>query len=115
MAEFSSNPRNNPGELPLQMTEHARVRLAQRNISWEAIRATLMYGKKMHRTGYIFFIMRKKDVQKRPELRPFHGTTILMGADGTVITAYANKNAPSMVKKKPKRRAISPEGAECVC
>ncbi len=92
-----------PHGLP-EMTTHAVQRTAQRNISEQAILATLRYGKKVHRTGRVFFILRKKDVAMIPELESFAGTTLLLGKDGTVITAYSNPNAYSVIRKKPKRR-----------
>gem|GEM_PF-2389701 len=93
----------NDEDFPL-MTEHAIQRSAQRNISREAILAALYYGTKIHRTGRIFFTLRKKDVVMMPELRSFAGTTILVGKDGAIVTAYANENSFSDIKKKSKRR-----------
>ncbi|QTA89739.1 DUF4258 domain-containing protein [Desulfonema magnum] len=89
----------------LPMTNHAIRRTSQRKISQQAILATLRYGKKLHRTGSVFFTLRKKDVAMEPELRPFAGTTLLVAKDGVIITAYMNKNSHSIIKKKPKRRA----------
>lgn len=86
------------------MTHHALQRTAQRSISEEAILATLHYGKKVHRTGRVFFILRKKDVASMPELESFAGTTLLLGRDGTIITAYSNQKAYRVIKKKSKRR-----------
>lgn len=89
----------------LSMTGHAVQRTAQRNISEEAIHATLLYGTKIHRTGRVFFTLRKKDVADIPELHPFAGTTILMGRDGTIVTAYSNPKSYRVIKKKSKRRS----------
>jgi len=89
-------------ELP--MTGHAIQRTAQRNISEHAIRATLCYGTKIHRTGRVFFTLRKKDVADIPELHPFTGTTILLGRDGTIVTAYSNPKSYGVIKRKSKRR-----------
>ncbi len=86
------------------MTDHAIQRTAQRNISEHAILATLRYGKKVHRTGRVFFILRKKDVSKMPEIRLFAGTTLLLGKDGTIITAYSNEKSYGVIRKKSKRR-----------
>ena len=85
------------------MTNHAIQRTAQRNISQQAILAALRYGKKLHRTGRVFFVLRKKDVAMEPELNSFTGTTIMLGRDGAIVTAYSNQKAHSMIKKKPKR------------
>lgn len=92
------------GEFLPPMTDHAIQRTAQRNISRQAILATLSYGKKIHRTGRVFFTLRKKDVADIPELEDFAGTTILVGRDGAIVTAYANRNSHSVIKKKSKRR-----------
>lgn len=86
------------------VTSHAAKRVAQRSISEKAIIATLKYGTVIHRTGRIFLTLRKKDLAKNPELRPFHGTTLLIGDDGAILTAYTNKKSYSVIKKKPKRR-----------
>lgn len=88
-----------------RMTSHAVQRSAQRNISPEAIAATLEYGRKLHRTGRVFFTLLNKDVAQIPELQVYAGTTILVGRDGSVVTAYANKNSYSVIKKKSKRRS----------
>lgn len=104
-SSFGSSPYNHQADDDFpRMTEHAVQRSAQRNISREAILAALYYGTKIHRTGRIFFTLRKKDVVKMPELHSFAGTTILVGKDGTVVTAYANENSFSDIKKKSKRR-----------
>jgi hypothetical protein len=92
------------GEFLPPMTDHAIQRTAQRNISRQAILAALNYGKKIHRTGRVFFTLRKKDVADIPELESFAGTTILVGRDGAIVTAYANRNSHSVIKKKSKRR-----------
>lgn len=87
-----------------RMTDHAIRRTAQRNISEQAILATLHYGKKVHRTGRVFFVLRKKDVSKVPEIRSFAGTTLLLGRDGAIITAYSNEKSYKVIRKKSKRR-----------
>lgn len=88
-----------------RMTGHARLRTAQRNISDTAITAALSYGKTLHRTGRIFYILRHKDIRKKPEYKPFVGTTVLLGHDGAILTVYQNPDSHRLIKKKQKRRA----------
>ncbi len=101
---YQEQRRDSVYDIP-RMTSHAVQRSAQRNISPEAIAATLEYGRKLHRTGRTFFTLLNKDVAENPELQIYAGTTILVGRDGSIVTAYANKNSYSVIKKKSKRRS----------
>ena len=48
----------------MQLTHHAKLRSAQRNISHEDIAKVIKYGSPLHRTGIVFYTIRKKDLEK---------------------------------------------------
>lgn len=48
----------------MQLTQHAKLRSAQRNISHEDIAKVIKYGSPLHRTGIVFYTIRRKDLEK---------------------------------------------------
>jgi len=72
-----------------------------------AISKAIELGCKIHRTGVIYYILRKKEILKRkqekPNLEKLEGLTVLVSpSDGSIITVYKNRHSYRINKKKPK-------------
>lgn len=83
-----------PRSLPL--TEHARVRMAQRNISSQEIEFVVRHGTRRYAAGAVHYHLRKKDIPQ--ELRHvsnvtrLEGTTVIVSLDtGAIITVHRNR------------------------
>ncbi|MCS7158702.1 MAG: DUF4258 domain-containing protein [Blastocatellia bacterium] len=95
--------------LKVRISRHAAQRLAQRGISLGDVHLVLRLGRRLHRTGVIFYFFGRRQIPRglERELERLEGTTLIV-ADGRLITAYRNKRAIAEIKKKPKRRAKRP-------
>ncbi len=91
-----------------RLTSHARQRAARRNLSLEAVRYIMTYGREYHRTGATFFVLRRRDIP--PEDRRLawvmrlEGAVALVACDGVVITLYRNPAATRAILRKMKYR-----------
>ena len=103
----------------MKPTYHARKRCAQRNIDEHTVEIVKKHGQKLHRTGVIFYFLRRRDIP--PELRVheryrrLEGTTLIVAEDGVVITAYRNPGALRKIRKKHKYRLVNCEEEEAGC
>jgi len=90
----------------VRISRHAAKRLAQRGISLEDVHLVLRLGRKLHRTGVTFYFFGRRQIPRglERELERLEGTTLLV-RNGYLITAYRNKRAIAVIKKKSKRRA----------
>ncbi len=91
----------------LQYSNHAMTRMAQRNLSTEAIEYTVTYGQRFHNAGAIHCFLGKKDIpkfdRKHDQVRRLEGTVVLLDPKSdTVITVYRNKDAPLEIRRKAK-------------
>jgi len=94
----------------VHISRHAAQRLAQRGISLEDVHLVLRLGQRLHRTGVTFYFFGRRQIPPglERELERLVGTTLIV-SNGCLITAYRNKRAIAVIKKKPKRRArLSP-------
>jgi len=46
----------------INISNHARIRMAQRGINSSQVQQALTYGKPIYRQGFIFHVMRNKDI-----------------------------------------------------
>jgi hypothetical protein len=94
----------------LNLSRHAVLRMAQRNISIEDLLYVLKHGERVHRTGVTMYILRKRDIlqkdRRRSEITRLEGTAVLTGfsQDGKVevITIYRNKGSFRTFRGKKK-------------
>lgn len=94
----------------LNLSQHAILRMAQRNISLGDLEYVLEHGERVHKTGVAIYILRKRDIpqndRKRSEVTRLEGTVVLadFSADGDVeiITMYRNKSAFRTIRCKVK-------------
>lgn len=90
------------------MAAHARLRVAQRNLSPEQVDYVLEHGVEVQRTGVTFYVLRERDVppthRRNDRYAKLAGTVLLVARGGTLVTAYRHRNAPHHVGKKCKYR-----------
>jgi hypothetical protein len=89
----------------LSITDHARKRFAQRNLSADDVQFCVEYGTHLHRTGVTFVVLRGRDIP--PRWRRLDRYARLEGAvlviDGArVVTAYRSRTALPRLRKKMK-------------
>jgi hypothetical protein len=90
------------------LSNHARLRMAQRNLTLEEINYVKCYGVKVNRAGALIHYLRKRDVPEWDLLAPkwarLIGTAVIQTKDGRlVITAWRDKKKGlRKIKKKPK-------------
>jgi hypothetical protein len=94
----------------LNLTQHAVLRMAQRNVSLGDLEYVLEHGERIYKTGVTIYILRKRDIlqndHKKSEITRLEGTVVLTGfsQDGNleIITMYRNKSAFRTLRCKEK-------------
>lgn len=84
---------------PANFSNHSLKRINMRRIDQRYIDICLNYGKKIYRTGIVFYVLLKKTVDKLHLPKEIEGLCILVAHDNTIITVYKNRDAISEVKK----------------
>jgi hypothetical protein len=88
----------------LVATLHAGEQTARRNLRPDEVAYVFRYGQVLHRTGVIFYFLAARDVprphRKFSDVQRLIGTTLLVGDNGAMITAYRNQRALRVIKKK---------------
>ncbi len=103
--------RTSPFYVPrINVTFHARQRMAQRNLNKEEIRFVLQYGQRYYKEGIIHVFLGARDIPDDLYNRygRLEGTVILVSPSGTIITVYRNrKDGARKIRRKRKeaRRA----------
>jgi hypothetical protein len=89
-----------------RLTEHARLRGAQRNLPLDAVRYIMTYGREYRRTGVTFFVLRRRDIPREdlrlPWVARLEGAVALVAGEGVVITLYRNTTATRAILRKMK-------------
>jgi hypothetical protein len=91
----------------LEMTDHARRRLAQRGLRADHVAYVLDHGTVECRTGVTFVVLRRRDIppeERGGDAAHLEGTVILLSNDGEAITAYRNRTAFADIRRKTKYR-----------
>ena len=94
----------------LNLSQHAVLRMAQRNLSLRDLDYVLDHGERIYKTGVTIYVLRKRDIsendRKKSEITRLEGTVVLTGfkKDGTleVITTYRNQDAFRTLRGKAK-------------
>jgi hypothetical protein len=91
----------------LEITSHAAVRMAQRNLNLDEVSLVLAFGRVRHCAGAEFHVLCRKDIPRGHEkrLERLVGSVVVV-EDEQVITVYKNRDALRIVKRKSKRSAI---------
>ncbi|HEU0027582.1 MAG TPA: DUF4258 domain-containing protein [Ktedonobacterales bacterium] len=91
-----------------RLTGHALQRAARRNLTLDAVRYVITYGREFHRTGVTFFVLRRRDIPREdlrlPWVARLEGVAALVASDGAVITLYRNPAAARAIVRKLKYR-----------
>lgn len=90
----------------MTITGHAEVRMAQRGITRKDIETVMEHGHCVRRTGVQFYVLRHKDLRELPSDQHLHGLTAVVSRNGTLMTAYKNKDGLKDIKKKHKYQAV---------
>ncbi|MCS6803070.1 MAG: DUF4258 domain-containing protein [Chloroflexota bacterium] len=101
--------------LPLEqvvLTNHALRRLNGRRIPFDAVRTVMTYGRAVWVLGARVFVVGQREVRRWRDrgidLRPFEGIHIVATAEGTVLTAYRNRNLRRLRRNSHRRRRRRP-------
>ncbi|MCC5904827.1 MAG: DUF4258 domain-containing protein [Balneolaceae bacterium] len=91
----------------IQYTDHAKRRMAQRAVTKDQVILVLRHAKKIHRQGFLFHIMRDKDLPKGLDAQMCGRVKRLVvvttpAEEPTVITAYRSQKALKRIKCKSK-------------
>jgi len=93
------------------LSDHAVLRMAQRNLSLSDVNYVICNGRKLRRAGVTHHFLGKRDIPEadvcNSEITRLEGTTILsdfLDSKGgvNIITLYRNKSAFRMLKRKTK-------------
>lgn len=92
------------------LTQHAVLRMAQRNISLRDLEYVLEHGERVYKTGVTIYVLRKRDIlqndRKNSDITRLEGTVVLTGFSQEghleIITLYRNKCASRTFRYKPK-------------
>ena len=97
----------------VQYSAHALRRAAQRHVAPDAVDYVVAHGTCCHRTGIMFFFLRRRDVPPEDAglewAQRLVGTVVLASRDGEVITTYRNTRALRTILRKTKYRLASRE------
>jgi hypothetical protein len=96
----------------LQITQHAALRMAQRNVSHHDVHFVMRHGQKLHRAGAIIFFLRQRDIpqEKRSDKKVarLEGTAVITNrCFSTILTVYRNRRGGLQhIKQKPRRTRV---------
>ncbi|MDO6718693.1 hypothetical protein Q4575_04735 [Psychrosphaera sp. 1_MG-2023] len=75
---------------------HAQIREGQRGISQKQVLLAYRYGRIIHARRAVYHVVGKKEIEKygdiEPDLKNMNGVQLVMSANGTVLTAFKNKD-----------------------
>lgn len=78
------------------ISTHAEFRMNQRGICQESIELVLEFGRQIYARRAIFYVVGKKEIarysDREPKLKLLEGLQVISANDGTILTAYKNKN-----------------------
>ncbi|MBK7391674.1 MAG: DUF4258 domain-containing protein [Chloracidobacterium sp.] len=85
------------------ISNHAKLRQAQRNLSEEDIAFVLRYGQEIHRTGASFFFLGVRDLPDRDarSMSRLVGSIVVVNWRG-IVTVYRNSRGLRRIKRKMK-------------
>lgn len=82
--------------LVTRLTDHARLRMAQRGISFDAVRTVLELGRRAFVRGARVHVIGRLEVQKASKwganLEGLNGVHVVCDPSGVVLTVYRNRD-----------------------
>jgi hypothetical protein len=92
-------------ELLHPVSEHARLRMTQRRVPFDAVHAALELGRTVYTRGACFHVIGRKEVEryekKGIDLSPYEGVHVVCSSDGCIATTYRSR---SLRELRPRRR-----------
>ncbi len=80
----------------LTNSQHAQIREGQRGISQKQVVLAYQYGRVIHSRRAVYHVIGNKEIEKygsiEPELKVMNGVQLVMSSNGTVLTAFRNKD-----------------------
>jgi len=85
-----------PATMTPALTDHARQRMAQRNMSCKDVGYIMDYGQVLHRSGAVFIHLGHKDIPTEdrgdPAIARLEGATVVLGdSESVVLTVWRNR------------------------
>ncbi len=86
--------------------DHAKKRMAQRNLSLQDVHFVIKHGQELHRAGAVFFFLRKRDIPEKLQVDSTYtrleGTVVVVSRHTPLITTvYRNrKHGLGHIKRK---------------
>lgn len=82
------------GEITL--TQHAKLRMAQRNVTWAQLCFILEHGQRLYRAGVCLVYLRRKDIPLKlltqNQFASLEGTAVVLNRQGTIaMTLWRNR------------------------
>ncbi len=93
-------------EQDVNLTGHARQRMAQRNVRLIDLDYVLRHGRRLRKPGSLYVFLGRRDVPEEDRAGrgwQLIGTTVVMSEDEAVITVYRNPRAIGRLKKRSRR------------
>ncbi|MGM0947163.1 MAG: DUF4258 domain-containing protein [Bacteroidota bacterium] len=88
------------------LSRHSKIRLQQRGIQLEEVKAVLKHGRVIYKQGMKFHYLPKANIREKCRQYDPQLSSLIVITDGTgqeVITCYKSDKAVHRIKKKPKR------------
>lgn len=80
----------------LTNSQHAQTREGQRGISKKQVMLAYKYGRVIHARRATYYVIGKKEIERygsiEPELKAMNGIQLVVSSNGTVLTAFRNKD-----------------------
>lgn len=89
----------------MELSNHAIMRMAQRNLSAEDVEYVLRHGCRVRSGGALHYFLRADDIPTadRKKVERLEGTTVLMDRWGQyIITVYRNRRGLKGIRRKVK-------------
>ncbi len=89
----------------MELSNHALMRMAQRNLSAEDVEYVIQFGCLVRSGGALHYFLRHNDIPKvdRKRVQRLEGTTVLMDRSGQcIITVYRNRRGLKVLRQKVK-------------
>ena len=89
-------------------TQHAKRRMCARRITMDAVRAALDYGRVVYTRGAVIYILGTKELERcrkhGVDITQWDGLQVVCSHEGTILTAYRNKNLRLLRPRRHSRR-----------
>ncbi len=91
----------------LTVTNHAQLRMAQRNVTWPQLCFILEHGQRIRRAGVSLVYLRHKDIPTQllaqNQFASLEGTAVVLNRQGTIVMTIWRNRAKGLrhIMRKP--------------